>query len=70
MVIVRGEFWWEQKLLFVVQAFVVFGWWDLQEQSMARSVALRMCFGGKCPVMWDLSSEQVLVDAFKLDAAA
>eukprot|EP00449_Zooxanthella_nutricula_P014460 CAMPEP_0198541004 /NCGR_PEP_ID=MMETSP1462-20131121/53515_1 /TAXON_ID=1333877 /ORGANISM="Brandtodinium nutriculum, Strain RCC3387" /LENGTH=477 /DNA_ID=CAMNT_0044271147 /DNA_START=20 /DNA_END=1450 /DNA_ORIENTATION=- len=23
-----------------------------------------MCFGGKCPVMWDLSSEQILVDAF------
>ncbi|CAK8994565.1 unnamed protein product [Durusdinium trenchii] len=28
-----------------------------------------MCFGGKCPVMWDLSSEQVLLDAFKLDTA-
>lgn len=23
-----------------------------------------VCFGGKCPVMWDLSSEQLLVDAF------
>lgn len=36
-------------------------------QSNADMAAL-MCFGGKCPVMWDLSSEQVLVDAFKLDA--
>eukprot|EP00930_Biecheleria_cincta_P031432 TRINITY_DN21823_c0_g1_i1.p1 TRINITY_DN21823_c0_g1~~TRINITY_DN21823_c0_g1_i1.p1 ORF type:complete len:467 (-),score=106.88 TRINITY_DN21823_c0_g1_i1:79-1449(-) len=25
-----------------------------------------MCFGGKCPVMWDLSSEQLLLDVFKL----
>lgn len=24
-----------------------------------------MCFGGSCPVMWDLTSESVLVDAFK-----
>mmetsp|Transcript_137178 Transcript_137178/g.438672 ORF Transcript_137178/g.438672 Transcript_137178/m.438672 type:complete len:456 (-) Transcript_137178:120-1487(-) len=29
-----------------------------------------MCFGGKCPVMWDLSSEQLLVDAFGLPAVA
>lgn len=29
-----------------------------------------MCFGGKFPVMWDLSSEQLLVDAFGLPAAA
>jgi len=34
-------------------------------QSNADMPAL-MCFGGKCPVMWDLSSEQVLVDAFQL----
>jgi len=27
-----------------------------------------VCFGGKCPVMWDLSSEQLLVDAFGFDA--
>mmetsp|Transcript_19961 Transcript_19961/g.46820 ORF Transcript_19961/g.46820 Transcript_19961/m.46820 type:complete len:442 (-) Transcript_19961:83-1408(-) len=27
-----------------------------------------MCFGGKCPVMWDLSSEQILLDVFKLDS--
>eukprot|EP00927_Polykrikos_kofoidii_P024533 TRINITY_DN22295_c0_g1_i1.p1 TRINITY_DN22295_c0_g1~~TRINITY_DN22295_c0_g1_i1.p1 ORF type:complete len:462 (-),score=98.22 TRINITY_DN22295_c0_g1_i1:110-1495(-) len=25
-----------------------------------------MCFGGKCPVIWDLSSEQLLTDAFCL----
>lgn len=28
-----------------------------------------LCFGGKCPVMWDLSSEQTLVDAFGFDVA-
>jgi len=27
-----------------------------------------MCFGGKCPVMWDLASESVLVSAFNLPA--
>lgn len=27
------------------------------------------CFGGKCPVMWDLASESVLVSAFNLPAA-
>lgn len=25
-----------------------------------------LCFGGKCPVMWDLSSEQLLLDVFQL----
>lgn len=33
-------------------------------QSSAEAPAL-CCFGGKCPVMWDLTSEQVLTDAFK-----
>jgi len=28
------------------------------------------CFGGKCPVMWDLSSEQILIDAFELEGTA
>jgi len=28
-----------------------------------------VCFGGKCPVMWDLSSEQLLVDAFGFGGA-
>lgn len=32
-------------------------------QTSVDSPALA-CFGGKCPVMWDLSSESVLVDAF------
>mmetsp|Transcript_77594 Transcript_77594/g.136919 ORF Transcript_77594/g.136919 Transcript_77594/m.136919 type:complete len:171 (-) Transcript_77594:64-576(-) len=25
-----------------------------------------LCFGGKCPVMWDLSSESLLLDVFQL----
>lgn len=37
-------------------------------QSSAEAPAL-MCFGGKCPVMWDLTSEQVLVDVFDMPAA-
>mmetsp|Transcript_42427 Transcript_42427/g.123292 ORF Transcript_42427/g.123292 Transcript_42427/m.123292 type:complete len:459 (-) Transcript_42427:216-1592(-) len=37
-------------------------------QSCPEAPAL-MCFGGKCPVMWDLSSEQLLVDAFGLPAS-
>lgn len=37
-------------------------------QSYAEAPAL-VCFGGKCPVTWDLSSEQLLLDAFNLDAS-
>lgn len=33
--------------------------------SQPESPAL-VCFGGRCPVMWDLSSEQLLVDVFNL----
>lgn len=28
-----------------------------------------LCFGGSCPVMWDLTSESVLVDCFKFPSA-
>eukprot|EP00931_Biecheleriopsis_adriatica_P004788 TRINITY_DN106406_c0_g1_i1.p1 TRINITY_DN106406_c0_g1~~TRINITY_DN106406_c0_g1_i1.p1 ORF type:complete len:469 (+),score=123.41 TRINITY_DN106406_c0_g1_i1:30-1409(+) len=28
-----------------------------------------LCFGGKCPVMWDLSSEQLLQDVFALSGS-
>lgn len=38
-------------------------------QSSAEAPAL-MCFGGRCPVMWDLTSQEVLLDAFGLAAAA
>ena len=43
-------------------------WFETFVLLRLKTASLRMCFGGKCPVMWDLSSEQVLVDAFKLDA--
>jgi len=26
-----------------------------------------LCFGGRCPVLWDLTSEQLLMDAFKFE---
>jgi len=29
-----------------------------------------LCFGGSCPIMWDLSSEQVLTSCFKLDGGS
>lgn len=38
-------------------------------QSRPDAPAL-MCFGGKCPVIWDLASEQVLEDAFNLSRPA
>lgn len=34
-------------------------------QSAPDAPAL-FCFGGKCPVMWDLSSESILLDVFQL----
>mmetsp|Transcript_65613 Transcript_65613/g.203108 ORF Transcript_65613/g.203108 Transcript_65613/m.203108 type:complete len:457 (+) Transcript_65613:127-1497(+) len=34
--------------------------------SSAEAPAL-FCFGGKCPVMWDLTSEQLLTDVFKFE---
>merc|ERR1711957_304695 len=38
-------------------------------QSGAEAPAL-LCFGGKCPVIWDLTSEQLLTDVFKFPASA
>lgn len=38
-------------------------------QSNPEAPAL-MCFGGKCPVLWDLTSEQLLTDVFKFAAPA
>jgi len=35
-------------------------------QSYVEAPGL-FCFGGKCPVMWDLTSEQLLVDVFKFE---
>lgn len=35
-------------------------------QSYPESPGL-FCFGGKCPVMWDLSSEQLLAEVFKFE---
>jgi len=35
-------------------------------QSYAEEPAL-FCFGGKCPVMWDLTSEQLLQEVFKFE---
>lgn len=37
--------------------------------NASSEAAAFFCFGGKCPVMWDLSSEQLLVDAFGLEPA-
>lgn len=38
-------------------------------QSSPEAPAL-LCFGGSCPIMWDLSSEQVLTSCFKLDGGS
>jgi len=38
-------------------------------QSSAEAPAL-FCFGGKCPVMWDLTSEAILTDAFTFEDAS
>mmetsp|Transcript_78555 Transcript_78555/g.230444 ORF Transcript_78555/g.230444 Transcript_78555/m.230444 type:complete len:440 (+) Transcript_78555:117-1436(+) len=35
-------------------------------QSSSEEPGL-FCFGGKCPVMWDLTSEQLLTDVFKFE---